>query len=270
MKLIRNISLFTILAVMLCLFVSSASAASWETYREDITLSDITVDIDIESLNVSSNSMSSNTTLPCKLSQLDESQTKMTINATENCTFNLTVNGVDVNTTTHLNSSVGYWANISLTLSIAAGVDSNDTYLNVSVEANDSKIITAKGFIIADDASCTSSFVTNTQTVKEKDKSTPFIGTSSPDSFWSVNNSVEFTQSLGYTISDVNCTLSYATQAISEPESYLNFGSVSSGASEKQYVTYQKYGPHVYNVDEEVDGNTHTVTIYIKSPEQLT
>jgi len=269
-KLIKNISLFALIGIIICLFVSTASATTWETYREDISISSATVDIDIESLNVSGNTMSSNVTLPCKLSELDGSQTKMTINATENCTFNLTVNGVAVNSSTHLNSTAGYWANITLTVSIAAGVDQNDAYLNVTVEANNSEIITAKGYIVGNDASCTSSFVTDSQTVKEKDTSTPFIGVSASDSYWSVNNSVEFSHSLGYTITDINCTLSYASQAITEPDSYLNFGSIATGNSKTSYVNYQKYGPYVYDADNNVNEGTHVVDVYIKSPELLT
>lgn len=245
------------------------STTTWMTYREDISISAITVDIDVESLNVSGNSMSTNITLPCIIGNLNSTETKTTINASSNCTFNLTVNGVSINSSTGLNSTAGYWANITLANVISGGVDQNDTYINLSIEANASEVITSKANIYGQDVSCYSSWVTSVQTVEEKDVVKPTVGTSSTSSFMTVNNSINISHTLGYSVTDFNATLSYPSHAVSTT-SYYNFETVANNTREEIYKQYQKYGPYVYDVDSDVDGNEHEVKIYVKSNELLT
>ncbi|MBS3748187.1 MAG: hypothetical protein KGY67_00620 [Candidatus Thermoplasmatota archaeon] len=245
------------------------STTTWMNYREDISISAITVDIDEESLNVSGNNMSTNITLPCIIGNLNNSETKTTINASSNCTFNLTVNGVSVNSSTELNSTAGYWANITLAHVISAGVDENNTYINLVIEANASEVITAKASIYGQDISCYSSWVTSIQTVEEKDVVKPTVGTSSTSSFMTVNDSINISHTLGYNVTDFNATLSYPSHAVSTT-SYYNFGIVQNNTGKEIYKQYQKYGPFVYNVESDVDGNEHEATIYVKSNELLT
>ncbi|MFW6120233.1 MAG: hypothetical protein ACOC80_04960, partial [Petrotogales bacterium] len=147
-------------------------------------------------------------------------------------------------------------------------LSSNSRFINLSFTSsfnnwNLNRIITG------DDCNL-SSKITNNIVVKEKDKSTPFIGNSAPTSYWTVNDSLQLSNSMTYQIDDVKISLTFPSNNVSTPSNLLNLGSIPGSSSKTGYVTYQKYGPHVYDVDEEVDGNTHTVTIYIKSPEQLT
>jgi hypothetical protein len=242
-----------------------SSTTNWMTYREDITISAITVDIDYESTNVTGNNVSINVTLPCTLAQLNQTMTILKLNSTDNVSFNLTVNGHLLNNTEVL---YGNWSNTTLAKMLET-VDQNNTYINVTIEVNNTNNLTAYGRLYANDANCTSTWVISVQTVKEKDIVKPTIGTSLRTSFMTVNNSINITHTLGYNLTDVNATLTYPSQAISTT-SYHNFGTLVNNTGKETYKNYQKYGPYVYKIEDDSDDENHEVTIYARSNELLT
>ena len=253
----------------LLLIAVSTSATTWLTYREDVSISSGTVDISLTYWhNQTTSETYRNVTLPCQISQLDGTQTKFAIKAEGgDITYSLSVNGVTIESNTAVTD--GNWDNTTLSDMITAGVPNSDTYLNFtfSVSANTNVI---KIVISGTDCTLTSTWISNYITVKEKDVTEPKVGTTSISSFWTVNDSITVTNSLGYTLSDINLTLSYPSHKISAPTSYVTISSLSSGSSATRYVQYQKYAPYVYKVDDNSEGTSHEAVVYIKSNEVLT
>ena len=262
--------------VALCLFValvpSGLSATTWLTYREDVAINSGTVDIDNTTYhNGTTAETYRNVTLPCPVSNLSQTLTHFNIkneNAT-NSTFNLTVNSQAVNTSSSVNWTMGNWSNITLAMLVSAGVTDTDTYLNftfdVNNSANDIQIT-----IYADDANFSSTWLSSNVVVKEKDVTAPSIGTTSARSYWVANDSIATSNSIGYTLSDVNLTPTFSSQTITAPATYYNVGAIANGASTTTYAQYQKRGPYLYDIDDESSGTSHDVTIYIQTNELLT
>jgi hypothetical protein len=264
----KKLALISIVAlIFLGMSVASASATTWETYREDISISSMTVDIDQTYWhNDTTTGLYENVSLPCQAGNLNRTMSYFNISSTANVSYDLSVNGQSFNTTSVLNNT---YYNTSLASIISGGVDQASTYLNFTFEVNATGS-TIEIAVYGNDASCTSSFINSTETVKESDGNTPSVATKSVDSFWSVNDSINVSHSIGYTLTDISATFNYPSHAISEPTSSYNYGSIASGSGSTKYVEYQKYGPYVYSVDEDVDGDEHTVTVQVKSNELLT
>ncbi|RLB86789.1 MAG: hypothetical protein DRH10_10045, partial [Deltaproteobacteria bacterium] len=258
------------IVAFLLLITAGASATTWLTYREDVSISSGTVDISLTYWhNQTTTTTSRNITLPCQLGQLNRTVSKFAIKANGgNIVYNLTVNGVAIKSSQAVTD--GNWDNVTLASIISGGVSSSDTYINftfnVSANTNIIKIV-----IYGNDSALTSTWISNHITVKEKDVTTPEVGTSSTSAFWTVNDSITVTNSgLGYALSDINLTLSYPAHKISTPASYVTVSSLSNGGSAVRYVQYQKYAPYVYKVDDNSEGTSHEVIVYIKSNEVLT
>ena len=258
------------IVAFLLLITAGASATTWLTYREDVSISSGTVDISLTYWhNQTTTTTYRNITLPCQLGELDDTATEFAIKANGgNIVYNLTVNGVAIKSSQAVTD--GNWDNATLSNIISGGVDDSDTYINftfnVSANTNIIKIV-----IYGDDSALTSTWISNHITVKEKDVTTPEVGTSSMSAFWTVNDSITVTNSgLGYALSDINLTLSYPSHKISTPASYVTISSLSDSGSATRYVQYQKYAPYVYKVDDNSEGTSHEVIVYIKSNEVLT
>jgi len=261
-----------LLATLLFLAIMPSSSATWLTYREDVAVNSGTVDIDnISYHNGTTTTTYRNVTLPCTIAQLNRTVTQFRIKNENagNLTFNLTVNGVAVNSSSAVNWSMGNWSNVTLSMMTNAGVSTSNTYLNftfnVSNANNDIHIR-----IYTDDASVTRTWLNSSIVIKEKDVTTPTIGTTQGKSFWTVNDSINITNTLGYTISDVNLTPTFPSHKISAPATYYNVGTLTNGSSAVRYAQYQKYGPYVFKIIDDSDGTSHEVTIYVKSNELLT
>jgi len=258
------------IVAFLLLITAGASATTWLTYREDVSISSGTVDISLTYWhNQTTTTTYRNITLPCQLGQLNRTVSKFAIKANGgNIVYNLTVNGVAIKSSQAVTD--GNWDNVTLASIISGGVSSSDTYINftfnVSANTNIIKIV-----IYGNDGALTSTWISNHVTVKEKDVTTPEVGTSSTSAFWTVNDSITVTNSgLGYDLSDIKLTLSYPAHKISAPVSQVTVSSLSNGGSAVRYVQYQKYAPYVYKVDDNSEGTSHEVIVYIKSNEVLT
>ena len=274
MKRITVLASSAIIALLFVALMPSGLSATttWLTYREDVAFNSGTVDIDnISYHNGTTTETYRNVTLPCKIDNLSQTVTQFRIKNTnaDNSSFNLTVNGQAVNSSSVVNWTMGNWSNVTLAQMVTAGVTGTDTYLNFTFDVNNSNNeIHIR--IYADDANLTSTWLTNNIVVKEKDITSPYIGTTSGKSFFTVNDSINVTNSLGYTITDLNLTSTYASHTVTAPSTYLLITSLANGASSLTYTQYQKYGPYVYDIDDESTGTSHEVEIYIKSDELLT
>ncbi len=258
-----------LLATFLLFGAISVNAATWKTYREDITPSSGTCDIDVTYWHNSTTTQTyRNISLPCQLGQLNRTVTMFAIKANgANISYNLTVDGTAIKSTETV--SDGNWSNTTLSNIISGGVSQSKTYLNFTFDVNKSNNI-IKIRVYGTDVAITSTWLSNNIVTKEKDVTTPTVGTSSASSYWTVNNSITINNTIGYQLDDVNITVTYPSQAVSEPTSYFNVGSIANNSEKTRYVVYQKRGPYVYDVDEDISGTTHEVTIYIKSNELLT
>jgi len=266
----KRIGIILGISAFLLLITAGASATTWLTYREDVSISSGTVDISLTYWhNQTTTTTYRNITLPCQLGNLNRTVTKFAIKANGgNIVYNLTVNGVAIKSSQSV--ADGNWDNTTLSNIISGGVSSSDTYINftfnVSANTNIIKIV-----IYGDDCALTSTWISNHVTVKEKDVTEPEVGTSSTSAFWTVNDSITVTNSgLGYDLSDIKLTLSYPAHKISTPVSQVTISSLSDGSSAERYVQYQKYAPYVYKVKDNSEGTSHEVVVYIKSNEVLT
>jgi len=266
----KRIGVILGISAFLLLITAGASATTWLTYREDVSISSGTVDISLTYWhNQTTTTTYRNITLPCQLGQLNRTVSKFAIKANGgNIVYNLTVNGVAIKSSQAVTD--GNWDNTTLSNIISGGVDDSDTYINftfnVSANTNIIKIV-----IYGDDCALTSTWISNHITVKEKDVTEPEVGTSSTSAFWTVNDSITVTNSgLGYDLSDIKLTLSYPAHKISTPVSQVTISSLSDGSSAERYVQYQKYAPYVYKVKDNSEGTSHEVVVYIKSNEVLT
>lgn len=269
---VLEISALVVFCLLVALVPSGLSATTWLTYREDVAIDSGTVDIDnISYHNGTTTETYRNVTLPCPISNLSQTLTQFRIkneNAT-NSTFNLTVNSNAVNASSLVNWTMGNWSNITLAMMVSAGVTDTDTYLNFTFDVNNSaNDIHIR--IYADDANFTSSWLSSNVVVKEKDVTSPSIGTTSARSYWVVNDSIAVSHSIGYTLSDVNLTPTFSSQTITAPATYYNVGSIATGGSTTTYAQYQKRGPYLYDVDDDSTGTSHEVSIYIQTNELLT
>jgi len=273
MKRITVLASTAILAILFIGLLPSGLSATttWLTYREDVAINSGTLDIDyIVYDNGTTSETYTNITLPCNVGNLSQTLTQFRIkneNAT-NTTFNLTVNGETVNSSSEVDWDMGNWSNVTLAMMVTAGVSETDTYLNFTYDVNNSaNDIHIR--IYADDANITSAWLTNNIVVKEKDLTTPSIKPKSSKSFFTVNDSIQISNALGYTITDINMTKTYPSHIITIPSTYLEITSIANGASSTTYTNYQKYGPYVYDLDDDSSGSSHEVVVYIKSYELL-
>lgn len=264
------ISALVAFCLLVALAPSGLSATTWLTYREDVAINSGTVDISYSTYvnDTGSSGNYTNITLPCLVSSLTNDTTYINVSTTSNQTYNLSVNGNSCNASSVLNVTYFVW-NLTDLLS-GSKITGTDTYVNVSFDFNESSGNNVSIFITASDAAFTSTWLSSNVVVKEKDVTSPFIGTTSGKSYWVVNDSIATSNSIGYTLSDVNLTPTFSSQTITAPATYYNVGSIANGASTTTYAQYQKRGPYVYDVDDDSSGTSHEVTVYIQTNELLT
>ena len=276
----RTVLVATALLLLLSLCGANASAASvgtWLTYREDISCASGYGDIDATfwyngSLNISG-ATAINLSLPCAISALDQTATEFTIYNTgtapaNNATYNLTVNGVAVITDSWCNVSVENTS--TLASMVSAGVTNTDNYLNFSFDCNQSTTII--GINITGSNVAFSTGFLSLITIKEKDVTRlPYVATSSTTSIHAVNNSFNISSTaLWFSVTNTVFNLTFPSHKISTSTSTFEAPTLANNGSYQNYTQYQKYGPYVYDVDEDIDGRTHEVTINLKSNEVLT
>ena len=266
-------SQFTVVGILalvgILAFSASAGAYTWSTYLEDIDVSTGTTDINLTYyFNATGTGGNyTNITLPCNVWELTNASTTFSIHATANQTFNLTVNGNAVNSSTALNWTDGNWSNTTLS---DWGTTETDHYLNLSFESNITSN-TVEINIFANDAALSSTWLSSYVSVAEAVLQSPEIEDQQAHSYFPVRDRVAVNNSLGYTITDISLNLTYPSQKISEPDSFVNITTMSTGTLSYNNISYQKYGPYVYGkANEEIDENDHEVKIRVNSHEVLT
>lgn len=231
--------------VFLAIFflVSSASAVTWYTYREDIDIEDGYADIDLVynlSYTGAPANASGNITLPCNIGNLSAMNFSVYNDAGTNATYNLTVNTIGLNSSS--------WTNITLTnwTSLAHYTGSETvTYINWSF--NCTQTVSLNVTIQGTNVTLDTTWLDTVLTIKEKDLTTPTVGMSQPASFWTVNNSFNMTSNLWIVnLSNAVFNITYPDHTVGTPstETFI-ITSLAANGTDDQYVQYQKRGPYV-------------------------
>lgn len=282
----QRFTLVSILGLLgILVFAASASALTWETYLEDISTPSGSVDIDIiywfNTTGASANY--TNISLPCNVANLSQTLTNFTIYntgtaATNNATYNLTVNGVAVVESGWSNCSV---ENVTtLATMVTAGVTGTDKYINFTFDCNQTTNKIGVN-ITASDAELSSTWISTYVAVAETILTAPEIDDHQAFSFFSVKDRAVVTNSLsvirrnetasGYTITDISLNVTYPSHNLSDPDSSINITTLATSGVSYNNISYQKYGPYVTGtIGEDIDGDDHMVTIRVSSHEVLT
>ena len=263
----HTISIVIVGLFALLLAASSVSAVTWLTYREDVSFSVGTVDLDIIYYhNGTTTEIYRNITLPCDIENLTSAVWNITGDGGAEH-FNLSVNGVMCNTSGNYSDGVSNLT--TLAQMETAGVDNTSTYLNFTFNAsgatNDIAIT-----VTADDATFYPGWLSSNIVVRERDVTTPEIKASLATSYWVVNNSINISSTIGYTLTDINLTTIYASHYVSNPDTYILVATLANDSYNSNWTVYQKRGPYIHSVDDDIDGDDHKVTILIKVEELLT
>jgi len=264
-------SRFTVVSILALLgilvFSASASALTWETYLEDIEVDSGTVDISLTYyLNATGTGNYTNITLPCNVWELTNASTTFNITATTNQSFNLTVNGNAVNSSSALNWTLG---NSSETDLSDWGTTETDQYLNISCSSNNTGN-TVKIIVVASDAALSSTWLA-TLSIAEAVLTAPEIDDHQAYSYFSVKDRIIVNNSLGYTITDISLVLTYPSHNLSAPSTHVNITTLATSTLSYNNISYQKYGPYVTGtIKEDIDDDDHEITIRVSSHEVLT
>lgn len=267
MKHNKSLAILGVVALAAILFASTASATVWHTYRDDITTPSATCDFDITYYhNATTTEVYRNITLPCNVGNLTTAVFNITGTGT-NGTYNLSVNGHSCNASSEFNNTV---ANLTTLAQMrTASVSNTSTYLNFTFNASgNANEITIT--VTANDGNITT-WLANNMVIKEKDVVTPSVDSTLASSYWTVNDSCNVSHTIGYTLTDFNLTITYPSHSVGTPTpANYRMSSIANNSSAVNYSQYQKRGPYVYNVQEDISGQIHTVTVKLKSNELLT
>jgi len=259
------------LLVIFALAMNSGEAATvWHTYRTDVTTTSGSTDIDAQ-INLSyytgtGANVSGSVYMPVDIENLTYMNFTVANPGAVVLYHNLTINSVLTNNTGSLAASATNITN-KYNYTVAGGDDqtywlnwtyncSGTTYLNVTLFASDATLI--------------STWIVGNTTIKEKDVYDIEVGETLASSYWTVNNSIALTNNIGYNLSDVRLNITYPSHKVTNGSANWTFTTLANGSTNTGYTQYQKYAPYVYSVDEDLDGNEHTVTIRLKSSEVLT
>jgi len=261
MKRIIIVGLF-LLAISLAVAPFTSAETYSSTERATLDVDSMTLDFNETTTiqgSVEGTSWTDNTTMPVILDEFNKTTTKYAMYANgNNITYNLTINGVAVETNTTV--ADGSWDNNTLTNIISAGVDVNDTYINAAISVNNSNW-TAKAIWIADDADVRAAWISSEVVITETDNVTPSI-----DGVWKVTDNLTF--DLEFDITDVDIYIDYPSNIVSEsPTLWDNDSSLSDGDS--VLISYQKYGALAELDEDDITATAGQVIIEFKSKDEL-
>ena len=271
----KGIGKLALLAI--CVFAliagSIGATTTYVTNRTDITVKSGTVDFNHSESNIYSpaggagTNVTGNISLPCTIAGLSVMNFTVWNNESIPIRVNLSVNGVKI----FDDQTIASGSSATKTLSDyqTAGGSTSKTYIAWSFNANDTDDEYVNISITADDAPLTTTWINSQVAIAEKDESTPSIKTEMIHSFFAVKDRIRVTNNLEFTIRNVTLNLTYPSHAISKPYKNITYTSITNGTTGTKYVGYQKRGPYIKEMEETVDGNTHTVEVRVYSYEIL-
>lgn len=270
----KRIILATIIVLAIFAFATlPANAVTWHTNRDDITIPSGNADIshtEHHNGTVADTDNSVNLTLPCNIANLSgaSSYFKIKNEVATNISFNLTVNGVAVNESSTVNWTMGNWSNVTMTQIRNKGTDNTSEYLNFTWNVNHSSH-DVHLVLVGTDVNFSSSWRASVLTIKEKDVTTPTVAASSTTSYFVVNNSMNITSDLWFSLSNVELNVTFPSHKVTASVTNFTITTLANNGTDEQYTQYQKRGPYIYTVAEDVTGRTHEVSIALKGREAL-
>jgi len=270
----KQIVILLVMMAFLVLGVSQAGAFTYYSNRSDIAISSGTVDIGTTLYyNGTTTTHYVNFTLPCYVGNLTHATTVFTITSPTGVTgrklhYNLTVNGNVCNATSVVaNQSHNH---TTLTQMVTAGVLDNATYLNLSFNVNNSHNQISLVIKSGANAPLRSAWINDVITTAERDVVAPTVGTSTTNSFFTVNDSCVIVSDLWFNVSDLRFNITYPSTSVSSPDSNFTIANLTANGTSTDYTTYQKRGPYVDSVDDAASSGTHIVTIEVWGRELVT
>jgi len=265
MRISRAPVVFATILVLALMAVGTVSAVN--LVDVDATC-DVSINYNISGTLNAGETTIANLKLPTTLSNINSAGSgSLTIFAGANTTkVNVVVNGVTVASGyTILGGTSRSW---TLTDFSNAGVNLNtaDLSIVVSVIANSTSAVWFNAS--ADDAVCSGAYF-NVE-VTEKQTSTPKLEYYDTDSFYTVKQTVNVTQTSDFNITDVNLTFTYPSNAISHDVTNVVVATLNKSESYVKDLYFQKRGPYVSDIDSDEGDDTYTTEITIYAPEAVT
>lgn len=247
-----------VLALFALLVMASfpANADVWKTDRYDISVSSGTVDF-IESASDSGDTSYDVTVeLPCQYNELiGMTDPVITVNSTNavGLTYSIVVNG-DTVVNNAIIAGVGTHTRTAQFLADQLTDNTTDELVfNITCNVSTNEIWL---YFEGDDVPISTARLAGAIVVKEKDVGTPTV-----NEVWTVNNSVNVTNALNYTLTDILINLTYPMHAQVEPIANISIATLASSATDTTYVQYQKTGPY-FDEEDDIEGTTITVYSY--------
>jgi len=256
-----------VLGLLMALIVSMAPAVAQKTISISAITADLSFTKDYSAISQGDN-LTITLNLPFTLESLNNTDSNITIVAdsgTDSTTINLTVNGVAV--ATNYNISGGSSATWTFPDFASAGVDMNATTLTIVIEAVANNTASETLNLTCNDMPVVANF---SYTVTEVKLSKPEVKFYDVDSFYTVKQTINVTQNSDVNISDVKCTFSYPDNAINQPVTSYNFGTLNISEHKTYDISFQKRGPYVGEIKSIENDDNYTTVIRIYSPENLT
>jgi len=203
---------------------------------------------------------------PTTLEQINQTgDLNLTIKAGSNpVTLTITINGVETYSGTLAADSIGYQ---NLTMMKNAGVSLSVNYLTINVTVTANETAWTNLTVVAEDFTpCGSNF---SYTISETKLSSPEVEFYEKDSFYSVKDTVTVKQTSDFNVTNVTANFTYPSNAINKGVASHNYGTLNSSQSKSYTVYYQKRGPYVGEIKNELNTN-YVTTIGVYSPENLT
>jgi len=259
-----------LLLVVFILSVGSANAYIWKTGRNDVTITSGYVDISdtltLSDYTVPSASVSGVVKLPTSIENLTFMRFNVSNAGASNLSFNLTVNTKALNASTWVID--GTQGNITKANYVTASGDVSLENITWAFEASDQCNLTL--YLVGEDMTLNTYWLTQNLVMKERDISTPTVSNSrsSVTSSWTVNNSINITNTWGINLTDLVVNVTYPSNRVTNGTGTFTV-SMDNDTTLERYTQYQKRGPYVYRVQITTDGTSYEIEITLRSPETI-
>jgi len=263
----REVRVSVVFAVFFVALLAMGTASAVNYVDVDATC-DVSINYQIATVLNASESTSVNLALPTTLSNINNAgDGNLTIYAgTNDTTVTVVVNGVTVASGYTIVGGTSKSWSLSDFSNSGVSLNTADLSITISVLVNSTSSIWFNAS--ANDAVCSGAYfdvnVTETQT------STPKLEFYDTDSFYTVKQTVNVTQTSDFNITDIKLNFTYPSNAISEDVTSSTISTLNTSESEIVNLYFQKRGPYVTDIDSDAGNETYTTEITIYSPEALT
>lgn len=260
-----------LLGVFMLSVATTSGSSTWSSYREDVSIGSGHVDfievIPLSNYDGSLTNVSGFFKIPCDIDNLKYFCFNVSNAGSFTLSYNLTVNSVNLNSTSTIPISTTNRTR-KIHYHQASG---NKNQTNITWSFNSNRTCNLSIYLVGENAPLETHWIDKSITIKECDISDPSVGNSktSSSSFWTVNNSINVTNTAIVNLSDLRCNITYPSHKVTNGSAYVWFNSLLNSTIKENYTMYQKFAPYVYTVEEDVTDDVHIVTIKLRSHETI-